>query len=166
MKASEKLKNSRGFTLAELVVVLALCSLFAIISVTAILLSTKTSRLSVLESRSEIVSDTLNVTMRDMLANSFNPKTEGGETKFICEKYSGWYLTFREVGGRINLIIFDERSTAGERSEHLLPDPSYAEFQIEDFDFSYSDGIYTVSYNLVCDSFSKSVSAEISRLNA
>ena len=164
MKASEKLKNSRGFTLAELVVVLALCSLFAMISVTAILLSTKTSRLSVLESRSEIVSDTLNVTMRDMLANSFNPKTEGGETKFICEKYSGWYLAFREVGGRIDLIIFDE--IAGERSEHLLPDPSYAEFQVEDFEFSYSDGVYTVSYNLVCDSFSKSVSAEISRLNA
>lgn len=164
MKASEKLKNSRGFTLAELVVVLALCSLFAMISVTAILLSTKTSRLSVLESRSEIVSDTLNVTMRDMLANSFNPKTEGGETKFICEKYSGWYLTFREVGGRIDLIIFDE--IAGERSEHLLPDPSYAEFQVEDFEFSYSDGVYAVSYNLVSDSFSKSVSAEISRLNA
>ena len=159
-----RLRSRRGYTLSEMLVVLALMAIFSLCVIAVISFALRSSATSITESHALTVSDTVNTALRDIFVNSeYVGGDENGEVLFICEKYSGWEMSLGAYGGRISANIHDELE--GEQSELLLNSSAYAEFEVSDFSVSYLDGIYTCSYSLVCEDFRREVTIDITPLN-
>ena len=159
-----RLRSRRGYTLSEMLVVLAFMTIFSLCAVVVISVAMRSSMTSITESHALTVSDTVNTVLRDIFVNSeYVGGNENGEVFFICEKYSGWKMSLGADGGRISVDIHDE--SEGERSESLLNSSAYAEFEVSGFSVSYLDGIYTCSYSLVCEDFRREVVIDITPLN-
>ena len=163
--AFPKLRSRSGYTLTELLVVLALISIFGSAAAVGITVAIRTSEASIIESRFLVVSDTVNTAIRDILIDSYYEGVgDDGVMLLTCEKYSGWLMSLEVEDGRFVAVIHDEFE--GERTELLLSSASYAELEVaDDFVIEYSDGIFIWTYALVCGDFQREVSVETSTLN-
>lgn len=150
MKKRPPRKNG-GFTLAELLTVLLLLSLFASASSSLVRASKRSGEASALISRLDAVSDTLNAKLAGFLSCSACTKS-GGETRFLSEKYSGFELSFRCENGRITVSGFENKDGP---SRELLPESAYCGFEVSELCVAYSGGLYTVSYRLSSGAFSR-----------
>lgn len=154
----KRLKSKRGYTLAELLVVLAMTALVGIISLTAFQMVSKIKLQSRLQSHASSVKNTVFIIISDILRVSQYVGEEDGNVLFINEKYSGWNMSLEESGGRIYAVIHADPgafNAGGERSEEIMTSASYAEFSVSDFDLSYTDGVYHCEFKLGCNEYSE-----------
>lgn len=148
----KKLRGSGGFTLAEMLVVLLVLSLFGSAVLVGLNLAARFPKLLMTRSRALTVSDTINETLRDVLRNSRYRYTEDDAVFLICEIYSGWRISLEAADGCVVAVVYDEEATESPpRREKLLPEASYAEFKVEDFKLVYNDGTYSAEYKLTSE---------------
>ena len=157
------LRCRSGYTLTEMLVVIIIISIVGATAIVGITVSNRVSRMSILQSRFSLVSDTINISLKDMLVDSDYQRTEDGTVYFVSEKYSGWEMSLGISDGYIIAVIYDE--IGGTRDGLLLSAASYAEFTVTDFSVIYSGGNYNCNYTLDCDLFSEEVEFVIAPLN-
>lgn len=137
-----KLKNNAGFTLMEMTVAVAVLVLLATAMTSGLVVSTRTYRESVFISNSEILYDTLNTALSDVLRYAAHTKDEDGIVYFSNDQYnilSGGHFVNEE--GRVYI------DTGAETSEMLLilNSGAYTELQVTEFSMAYDAGTHTYS---------------------
>lgn len=163
-----------GFTLVEMLVTITLVSLFGISALLAIAAAKRETEANILESRALVVSDTINIALRDIFQNATDWREQGGELRIVCEKYSGLEMTVGLSDGKFVATFYDYdygfTSGAGysddvSRVELILNSASYAEFAAEDFTLKFENGAFSGEYSLVCGDYSKRVSFVVAPIN-
>ncbi len=141
-----KICSRRGFTLTELLVAAAIMSLFSMAAVTLIFAAFSSSEAAIAAGEADMLADTLSAAARDILMNAENPAEADGVLRFDCPRYSGYEMSLRESGGRLEALIFN--SPGGSEAFALIPEAAYAGFSAGDFSFSCANGVFALSFTL------------------
>lgn len=139
MKSIRRKLNSRGFSLTELLVTVAIIAIFSI-AVTGVTNSAlKSYSSSTFLSQSTSLEDTVNTAVADILRYA---KSESG-SKFTYEEYKQCYFS-AGTDGRIYL----NTPTATTKVAPLLSSGVYGKMKVTDFNLSYSGRTYSVTYKI------------------
>ena len=145
--AHEKSRRRGGFSLTELLIALLIFSLISAASAVIISAALRISASSARSSEADLLADTINVTLRDILTDSSVEKP-GGDPVFVSQKYSGFKMSLRCAGGRLEAVFFVTDSPQDGETAPLFSEASYGGFEVAEFSLEYSDGFFNASYTL------------------
>lgn len=137
-----------GFTLAELLIAILILSLFSTTAVTVITVSAHSSYAFITASESDIVCDTINTILRDVLMYSENLSQSDGSLRFCCPKYTGLDMSLYCDSGRILALIYLTDGSEKCEKYGILQDAAYAGFEVSDFTICYEEGIFQIEYTI------------------
>lgn len=142
-KLKAQLKKSAGFTLIEMIVAVAILVLISTAMTSGLIIATRSYRESVFQSDSEILCDTINTALSDVLRYAvFTTVTDEGGVQFSNDQYN--ILSdghFTEQDGRIYI------DTGGDTSERLLllNTGAYVGLLVTGFALQYDDSTHSYS---------------------
>lgn len=139
----KKLKSSKGFSLSELLVAVALLSILGVAVTVMITAGINVYRDAAYVSESRTVQDTINMAVSDYLRYAKNFKD--GDKSFAWAD---------ETGNTMQCQIYLKDGflfvKSGQKERRLLNEGAYAGMTVSDFNIEYSDSnkVFSVSYKL------------------
>lgn len=139
LRLKRKLKSRSGFSLTELLVAVAILSVFTVTAVALAGSAVKTYKESTFVSDSGVLSDTVNSALSGILRYSV-PRGDG---TFDYEEYENSSI-YLDSKGRLKLYT----PNRAEDENDLLPEGAYGNMKITNFSLSNQGKVFIVTYKI------------------